>query len=292
MYTTKDNKDKKEIKYSFRNINQFVNFINEAPTSKHFKNHDLSSQETGNADWYGTETYTQAQEQLKYGWNEGFEKFVKLKKKFTATLSEYMKVNPKPTNDVVGVVPNVARYVMGHPQNMINYPKREVVQPVINIYNGIQYHSGVKIDEIMRKGAIVLAIIDLLEKKGYRVNLYSYSVDVKSGDMLISEIKLKDAKEPLNIKKLYYPLVSPSFLRRQSFRLTEVAETNVSFTWGYGRPLDKSELKKYELLPDNGYYAGSIKDCQIIMRNMSEDVENTLKSMGLDNVISLRESGA
>ena len=59
-----------------------------------------------------------------------------------------------------------------------------------------------------------------LEKDGYRCNLYvcEYNRDDNGYGFML---KLKTDREILNIKKLCFPLVSSSFLRRIAFRICE-----------------------------------------------------------------------
>ena len=271
----------------FNSISDYVKYLDQTPISKHFKGKELSSV-TGDHSFTETWNYEDAQDKLKYGWNEGFDEFVKAKKQVESIMTDYIVAKPKPINSVVGHVPNVARYIQGHPLNMIEYKKQEVKQPIIDIYNGITYSAFVETSEIIRKGVILLSVIDAIEKAGYRVNLYNifYADSPNDNEVLSMKVKLKDATQPLNVKKLYYPLVNPSFLRRQTFRYIEVAKTKYSYRSGYGRPVGQKRIKKE--LADRVYYFGQIKELGIKTFDIKDDINAVLSKTGLDDIINVK----
>lgn len=72
------------------------------------------------------------------------------------------------------------------------------------------------------------------------------AVRVRSGkERIIFSVKVKDPGQYLDIRKLAYVLVNPSFLRRHFFRLAETDPDLTQSYWniGYGFVLDDSEMK-------------------------------------------------
>ena len=94
-------------------------------------------------------------------------------------------------------------------------------------------------------------MIDLLEKVGYRCNLYAGVSNCKdSGDRAYMLTKVKTDREPLNIKKICFTIANPSMLRRIDFKWLEVNDFEKDFTHsGYGHYDEKEKIKT--ILKDN-----------------------------------------
>lgn len=74
----------------------------------------------------------------------------------------------------------------------------------------------------MSKTANLLAnVIRDIELSGTRVELHIIGGSELNQEFQIMDIKVKDSGESLNMYKLAYPLINPSFLRRHIFRVTE-----------------------------------------------------------------------
>ena len=119
--------------------------------------------------------------------------------------------------DVVGHTVVVPLYLQGIPQNMISN-KRVINNKIITIFYSPQAPHYVDQNDLIEGASRLFKNIISLEEQGYRVNLYVIECnDHKFGYC----IKLKTDRETLNIKKLCFPLVSSSMLRRIGFRIKE-----------------------------------------------------------------------
>jgi hypothetical protein len=107
----------------------------------------------------------------------------------------------------------------------------------LTIYYECGFKWQEKISAITNRGTITSDLIKLLESNGYAVRLVFYGLlkDSCDRETLALTINMKDFDEPMNEKKLNFPLKNPSFFRRLGFRTIET--TNVSKIWsdGYGR---------------------------------------------------------
>ena len=75
---------------------------------------------------------------------------------------------------------------------------------------------------ISYNGAFVLSYIDVLERDGYRVNLYVGKLARRdNGDSYGHIVRIKKDSEPLNIYQVSFYLINPSYLRRIAFRIDE-----------------------------------------------------------------------
>jgi hypothetical protein len=72
---------------------------------------------------------------------------------------------------------------------------------------------GVDSDEIIKAGQKLLGAVIEMEKQGYRFNLYATQAYASrnSADMLV--VKVKDARQPLDLKRVSFPLTHTAFFR-------------------------------------------------------------------------------
>lgn len=220
----------KTITKIFNSFSELESFISSSPRVK--GNEERKASEN-NSDTYfkfsDTMDYSQAAEFLRSGYNYGCES---LQKEMSGLARNYKNVVTV-KNDVLGVVPNIGAYMTGHPKNMINIKteKRAVKTKVINmVINTIVSYSYTK-DDIVRLGAATLLQIIRLERNGYKVNLYvANKIEYKS-NQLVCFTKVKNSSEQLNLLKVAYPIVHPSFIRRHMFA---VYERTIKIDKGYG----------------------------------------------------------
>lgn len=208
--------------------------------------------ETGSFDFTGTRSYSEAFDLLKYGDEELFKEVKDKRKKINIDkLLGDVSNRLRYENRMYGAVPNVPAYLLNNPINMINPEKNKISHRVLNIYLNLSVNGGVNKDKIIENGILYLTIIDLLEKKGYRCNLYvGDSSTVRfSDDDFHMYVRIKTDKEPLNMKKICFCLANPSMLRRIYFRWCEVFDWDRNVTCGYGHVEDdkftKEKLGKY-----------------------------------------------
>lgn len=171
----------------------------------------------------------------KTGYKEGVEDLQKFK-----MLVQRFEKKTKITNDVVGHTPNVPRFILGFPKDMINTKIKNLKGRILNIYCDMSISCMVSANQIIEAGAKIVAAIKNLELSGYRVNLYALcsgmSGPITSGVCNMLVIKLKDASEYLNLSKISFPLIHPAFLRGL-FMEWCCKSPNTEVMRGYGRAL-------------------------------------------------------
>lgn len=160
-------------------------------------------------DWEGVNTYNEALDLLNNGYQPSVE-----------ALNGALKVNAKGTekriqfeNNVYGFSPVVPLAMKGIPNSMINMTMKPIKCKVVNVYYDMTVSCGVSPEQIIENGQKVLGAIIVLEKKGYRFNLYavqSYSNNFDA-DMLC--VKIKSSDKPLDLKRMSFPLTHPGFFR-------------------------------------------------------------------------------
>lgn len=227
----------------FGSLNEFESYITNTPLNKTFQWKTLESVSNG----YGftqTHSYEEAQQLLKDGWQDMAKD---LTKKLDVIKNQVIDAQvQKIMYDVVGFQASVPRYLQGIPTSMVNKKKVVVKQRVITLNKDISYNCGTTTKQIVEASIQVLQLIKKIEAQGIRVNLNLVWGIGSNGTREVVKIRLKSANERLNISKLAFPLVHPSMLRRLLFRYVETAPTvHSGYTWGYGSPLDGSQLKQY-----------------------------------------------
>ena len=227
----------------FSSLNDFETYITNTPLNDTFRWAKLASV-SGSEEFTGTHSYEQAVEMFKNGWESKAEE---LTKKLKVIQNQVIDAQvQKVLFDVVGFQASVPRYLQGIPTNMVNKKLVPIKQKIVTINKDISYNCGVTTEQIVEASIQTLQLVKRIEAQGIRVNLNLIWGVKASGSNEIVKIRLKSANERVNISKLAFPLVHPSMLRRLCFRYLEVAPTIThGYLYGYGSPLDGSQLKTY-----------------------------------------------
>ena len=159
--------------------------------------------------WCGVKNYEEALQLL----SEGYQPVVE---KLKAEIKANVQGNAKRVsfrNDIVGYAPVVPLAIMGVPNAMMNSYMKTIKAKVVDVYYDGTFRSGVKSDDILKTGAKVLSVIIALEQQGYRFNLYQAQgyADGEDCDMLV--VKIKDAAQPLDLKRVSFPMTHTAFFR-------------------------------------------------------------------------------
>ena len=241
--TTKTYGKKTSYVREFDSLNEFEQYITNTPINKAFQWKKLQSVEHGYK-FTQTQSYEEATELFKNGWNDMAQK---LTKKLNVIKNQVVDAQvQKILYDVVGFQCSVPRYLQGIPTSMVNKKLVPVKQRVITLNKDISYNAFTTTEEIVEASTQTLQLIKKIEAQGIRVNLNLIFGSTAGSTKEVVKIRLKSANERLNVSKLAFPLVHPSMLRRLLFRYMETAPTVTSeYTWGYGKPLDGSQLKTH-----------------------------------------------
>lgn len=236
----------------YASITEVVNHVGAAERNKKvWVSESDQSSDTGDKSFTMTKNYGEALHLLKNGWEEGSKKLTHKLKISNKRDTETVK---RAVYDVVGFQASVPRYLQGIPTNMVN--KRSVKQKakVVTLVKSIAYHGGVSANQILEDSTKFIQIIQEIEKQGVRVNVHVALFSSCGREQLAIRIPVKKASERLNISKMSFPLLHPSFLRRIMFRAFEVDQrlTNSSWKYGYGRPGDEYQFKT--ILAKNEYF--------------------------------------
>lgn len=235
----------------FDSINEMVKHCDIADVNEKVFTKSECESILGDKSFTMTNSFNEARQLLKQGWTEGSTKLNKTLKLANATIQT--KEVKRAIYDVVGFQASVPRYLQGIPTSMVNTKTVKKNAKIINLYKSICYSQNVSAQQIIDDSVKFLQIVQAIEKKGIRVNVYAIFHAEKQREQIFVTMKIKAANERLNISKMSFPLMHPSFLRRFIFRVME-CETRIKANWsnGYGRPVNNNETVR--LLEGKGYY--------------------------------------
>lgn len=160
-------------------------------------------------EWHGVKSYAEALELLAGGYQPTVDKLkTEIKPNATGT-----KKRITFHNDICGFTPIVPNALMGIPQSMINTRTKAIKCKVVDIYYNIGVSAMYDSDEIIKAGQLVLGTIMKLEQEGYKFNIYAMQAynDSKSSDMCV--VKVKSSNQPLDLKRISFPLTHTAFFR-------------------------------------------------------------------------------
>ena len=224
-------------------INNIVNFNRNTPQTENMAFINESQAEGfERTEFSGTTSYKEAEGLLLHGWEDVS---CELTKCLNAT-NTGLKTVSKNFYSTVGYQPCVPRYLRGLPDSMIQRKQNQQKQKVLNIIKSICYSGCIGTETIKEESLKVLKLVQSLEAKGYRCNLYI--VDGINKSMNVSEqtliyLKIKESRQRLNVKQVAFPLVHPSMLRRIFFGVIERLESTKNVGKGYGKVLDEVSVK-------------------------------------------------
>lgn len=274
----------KSIVEKFDSINQFMTAISTREENSAMKG--CGHSKSGSEDFTGTKSWEEACEQLKEGWKKPLSEIKKEFGQFKVK-SNVSASRQRVTTGVVGYAPLVPNAIRGLPNSMITAERIPQKVKAVSIVYNVNVHCGWTPDQLIKCGIAVLKIVNQLELQGYRVKL---SVEVFSScndsDHLRCLVSVKDWRQPIDLKKLCFPLVSPSMFRRMGFRWLETVPnmTNDGFRSGYGSPIcgenqyqkDLERAKEYKVIGENDYFLSAY-----MIKENRHDVKKIMEQAGM-----------
>lgn len=218
---------------TFRSIHEMTKYLAETSCNKD------DSVATYMTEWYGTNTYEEAEKRILQGDDDlakhlrGYDK-LKIDVPATGT-------RKKMITGVCGFMPHVPNALAGVPNNMIFCREQKVAKKVITVIYGCNTRQDVSTEEIAMVSARVVSCIMSLERKGYRVNLYASCV-ARMGRYNTAGFLtlLKSSGQQIDRLKMAFPLLSSSWNRRFGFRFREICNWS-----NMGTSLNGNELRSF-----------------------------------------------
>lgn len=160
-------------------------------------------------DFQGVKDYAEAEELMRTGYQPTVDAMRGVWKQSRS--GEVMRFKFK--NDIVGFAPVVPLAMKGVPNCMINMRMTPIKAKVLDVYYDITSSCGTDSDDIIKVGQSILGAIVELEQAGYRFNLYGVQSYSGSDDCDMLVVKLKSASQPLDLRRVSFPLTHTAFFR-------------------------------------------------------------------------------
>lgn len=210
-------KANKARKY-FGSLSEMQDFIRDnEPLHVNVENGRVFSK-LGDYAFTGTEDFEEADEMITDGYTEG----LKALKAVTAD-----KTPKRASYDVyksqIGFLPSVGDVVAGNPVNMYNVRKSvRATTKVVDVVIDNNYGCNATTEEIERNAVEITTAVLRLEKSGYRVGLHILNggSHYKNDDSYFI-VTIKKPNQEMDLQRMSYPMLHPSFLRRHGFAIFE-----------------------------------------------------------------------
>lgn len=244
--------------YDYSSIRDLINFIHKTKRTDTYKYRHCSDDTSKHmCDFTGTGSYEEAERLLLHGWEVGTLELIKSLKSSPSALKRQIQN----TYSVQGYQPCVPRYLQGLPDSMINHKITCVKGKILNIYKSVGYAYYTTAKEIQNESVKALRLINTLESKGYRCNLYIIYYCEQS--KVTMKIKIKSSGQKLNIKQVAFPLIHPSMFRRICFAAIERIPEKEICRLNYGTIPKDENIIKYMLNKGDVFIPNIVEEKEI-----------------------------
>lgn len=124
----------------------------------------------------------------------------------------------------VGAFPCIPAYAAGVPEDMF-VPLEDGAansKPIVRIAVNVVCSAFVEPQDIINRGAAVVALIDKIQSEGQRVELIAFChIEGYRNDRYLMSVTVKRPEEPIDMDRVAFALAHPSMLRRCFFRAIE-----------------------------------------------------------------------
>jgi hypothetical protein len=231
--------------FRFPTWGDYLHHVETAPTCAGSTECSSKRADTYTIEFTGTKNWEEAMRLAHNGWREGAERAAAVARRLEARIIHRI-VRDDYTFDVEGLAFHLDRYLAGEPEHFIRI-EESTVQGAdrhvrIAVSNAISY--VVKPDAVITRGAILTALVELLEYAGMGVELWLVDASSRSASearpLFISLVKLKAYDQPLDPPRIAFALAHPSSLRRLGFRMLETSHESMEILVhrSYGYPVD------------------------------------------------------
>lgn len=219
----------------FESFGEMLNYVESNPNYG-------SSNKDGMDGWDGMRSFAEAKELARSGWHDVRPEVEQLLNQMSEVIADRLEIAPSMTWNVAGGVVDVGRYCGNEPMCMLDFPMepQERMGKVVKLFIDYGASSGFSGDFIMKRGIVLLALVDTLQKLGVSVEIYGETaINGGYSTTHTTVTKLHDPTDRLDIDELMFTLAHPAMLRRMAFAVREMStcakEIDAKANGSYGR---------------------------------------------------------
>lgn len=165
--------------------------------------------------------HAESVEMLRHGWQDELAETLEVAESAVSLASqEHMVDTFAPQWDVTGAEVDVARYLSGEPECMIDFPlsKTSKSGKVVTLVASICYSGVVRTESINKRGRVMAALALALAQLGHATEIWvDISLGDSSGASAYQRICVKGVNDELDPAVLMFALAHPAMLRRVAF---------------------------------------------------------------------------
>ncbi len=187
--------------------------------------------------WDKNVTWEEAKHLAQTGWVEGMKEIEKYRAILEPKITKHI-LRPVPESSHTGYVVDVGAYLSNNPECFItrgwekkNYPGR-----LFTVVVSCSFSCSVDAETIIKRGALVCALVDALEYAGHRVEVVCNETSTKDDRKNEIDVVVKNHEQPLDITDLAFCLAHPAMLRRIIFSANEQTGWSDYTAGSYGYP--------------------------------------------------------
>lgn len=142
--------------------------------------------------------------------------------------------------DIAGGFVDIGRMLGNDPECFGNYHAFTKPERVIKVVVNISAASGIGAKELMSRGIVIAAAIDLLEGMGYRIELIAQSCfrSKYTKRRFTLDVIVKRPDDSFDIEHVIFAVAHPAFLRRLVFAAEEGESQQIRREFGFYYPGD------------------------------------------------------
>lgn len=186
--------------------------------------------------WDKNITWEEAKHLAQSGWIEGMNEIEKYRAILEPKITKYI-VRPVPESSYTGYVVDVGAYLSNNPECFITrgWEKRNYPGRLFTIVVSCSFSCSVDADTIIKRGALVCALVDALEYAGHRVEIICNETTTYGDKKNEIDVVVKKHDQPLEMTDLAFCLAHPAMLRRIIFSANELMGWS-DYASNYGYP--------------------------------------------------------
>jgi hypothetical protein len=209
-------KDEKTLRRTYWSLAEFASEADKSADPYTRQRYD------GNTRFSGGLTFSEAVEMARDGWAEELPEALALAESAVEMATrEHMMDTFQPVWDVTGAEVDVATFLAGTPECMIDYPlsKTSHVGRVITLVSSMAASSAVSADSIKRYGRVICALAFALTRLGHSVEIWRDHVAHSTGSYLRAEsrVLIKGTADELDPGVIMFALGHSAMLRCLNF---------------------------------------------------------------------------
>ena len=206
--------------------------------------HRASRNHPSTEEWDHNANFDHTVYQTNHGWPEGVQRMRAIAERIYNRIAPKVTVFQNTEHSVVGAMVDVATFLAGEPECMMDFVTTEVkgirhVDILVDLWS----HFKIPGSAIINKGAAVLACIDALEHAGCTVSVTVGFSSAYEQTLVEFRVAVKAPGVPMDTDRLAFVLAHPAMLRRILFACIEncppphIAKEMTNNYYGFGQNL-------------------------------------------------------